>query len=260
VALAMAGCGSSPSSAPTPRASATPAQVSPVAAVRQAAAATAAAGSSRFSLANETEVQGTTVSFSGTGVFDRASRSGSATFQLPGGAGTLEERFLGDQLFLTVPGQPGFYRLSVAELGGTSLGGAADPTAAGQQLVGVSDDVVEVGKETVRDTPTTHYRGTLDVQKTLSMLQGVVRELSEKALAGTQSAPIDVWIDQKGVLRRFSQKLDIKPSAATRNQPVTTTTTLELYDFGVQVNVQPPPADQVKDGAPLLQALRAQAH
>ena len=34
------------------------------------------------------------------------------------------------------------------------------------------------------------------------------------------------------------------------------TTTLELFDFGIDVRVLPPPATAQRDGAPLLAALR----
>ena len=37
------------------------------------------------------------------------------------------------------------------------------------------------------------------------------------------------------------------------------TTTLELFDFGTKVVVQVPAADKIKDGAPLLKALKGAA-
>lgn len=254
VAVLLAGCGGSSTTA-GPRPSTD--TLAPAAAVRAAAAATEAAGSSRFELTSRTEVGGQAFELSGTGVYDPATRTGSATFTLPGGVGTMEQRFLGDELFLTVPGQPGYYRLSVADLVGTQLETASDPTGSLEALESVSDDVEEVGQEDVRGEPTTRYRGTIDAAEQADRLGGALGELAGQGLdpAALQAAPFEAWIDDDGRLRRFVVTLELPASEATQGQSVTSATTMELFDFGVTVDVAAPPADQVQDGAPLLESL-----
>ena len=253
----LAGCGGSSGSSSSESSD----RLTPVAAVRAAAQTTADAGSSRFELTSTTQVAGQTVEVSGTGEYDPASRSGQATFTLPGGAGTMEQRYLGDDLYLAVPGQPGFFKLSVADLVGTSLETASQPTGSLDALESASDDVRETGEEEVRGAQTTRYEGTLDAGAALEQAGGALGDLAEAGIdpETISAVPFEAWIDEEGRLRRFELVLELPASEATGGTPVTSTTRMELFDFGVEVAVEPPPADQVQDGAPLLEALRSQA-
>jgi hypothetical protein len=250
----VAGCGSS-----SPGTNASD-RLAPAEAVRAAAAATEEAGSSRFMLTSTTAVQGQTIEVTGEGVFDPAARTGRATFTLPGGAGTMEQVFLGEELYLSVPGMPGFYRLAVADLVGTDLQNAAQPTGSLDMLQSVSDDVEEVGTEKVRDEQTTHYSGTLDARAALDQVGGSLRDTAEQGFeaAGVDTLPFEAWIDDDGRLRKLSLTMEVPASDATGGQPFTSVTEVEMYDFGVDVDVEAPPADQVQDGAPLLALLRGQ--
>lgn len=254
LAAALAGCGGA---SPEPAGD----RLTPVAAVRAAGEATAAAGSSRFAITTSTVLGGQTVEVAGEGLFDPAARTGSATFTLPGGGGSMEQRYLGDELYLSVPGQPGFFRLSVSDLVGTPLAGAAAPTGSLDALQGVSDDVREAGEEDVRGESTTRYEGTLDATKALEQAGGQLSALADAGLdpATVQAVPFEAWLDDEGRLRRFELVVEVPASDATGGQAVTATTRVELYDFGVEVAVEPPPADQVQDGGPLLEALRGSA-
>lgn len=250
----VAGCGSSSAG------SGSSDQRTPAAAVRAATATTEEAGSSRFVLTSTTAAQGQTIEFVGEGVFDPATRKGRATFTLPGGAGTMDQVFLGEQLFLSVPGQPGYYRLAVSDLVGTDLQNAAQPTGSLDLLEGVSDDVEEVGTEDVRGDQTTHYQGTVDAQKALDQVGGSLRESAEQGFeaAGIDALPFEAWIDDDGRLRKFSLTMEVPASDTTGGHAVTSVTEVETYDFGVAVDVEAPPADQVRDGAQLLAFLRGQ--
>jgi hypothetical protein len=233
-------------------------RLAPVAVVKAAAATTAEAGSSRFALESVTDLGGQTVEVSGSGEFDPATRQGTASFSLPAGGGTIDQRFLGDDLYITMPGQPGFYRVSLSDVSGSALARAVDPTASLQALEGVSDDVEEVGSDTVRGDDTTRYRGTIDPQQALEQLDPSLRQLAEQQLAAgeIEALPFEAWIDDDGRLRRFVATVDVPGSEATGGQAISSKTTLELYDFGVEVDVEAPPADQVQDGGPLLDAFR----
>jgi hypothetical protein len=67
--------------------------------------------------------------------------------------------------------------------------------------------------------------------------------LEESGLAFPR--PADVWIDQQGRLRRMHYAVTMKVPGEGASVPMTVETTLELYDFGVEVHVAPPPANQV---------------
>jgi hypothetical protein len=58
--------------------------------------------------------------------------------------------------------------------------------------------------------------------------------------------PADAWIDQQGRLRKMHYTVSVKSRDEATPGRMTIETTLELYDFGVEVNVTPPPANQVE--------------
>jgi hypothetical protein len=85
-----------------------------------------------------------------------------------------------------------------------------------------SKEVEEVGREEVRGVETTHYRAHLDPEK---------YELYSDGEPTKQI--VDAWVDAAGLVRRLSM-----PDGAA-------TMTFELFDFGVKVEVEAPPADEV---------------
>lgn len=129
-----------------------------------------------------------------------------------------------------------------------------DPTKSMEMLQGVSDDVTEVGTEDVRGEPTTHYRATIDMEKALDQVPEDARPFVQQQMEvlGTTTLPIEVWIDDAGRLRR--QRVDMDLSAMGGSPPGAPTsvyTTVEMFDFGAQVQAEPPPADEVTDFADL---------
>jgi hypothetical protein len=91
---------------------------------------------------------------------------------------------------------------------------SGDPTRILRELGG-AEDFQEVGREEVRDVEATRYRGTIDGDR------------------------IDVWIGDDGLVRRF----EIVEESSEDGE--TTTLTTEFYDFGAELDVEPPPADEV---------------
>ena len=89
------------------------------------------------------------------------------------------------------------------------------PTTALEYLNDVSGDVSDLGADTVAGRPATHYRATLE--------SGVT---------------IDVWIDAND--RVVKVAVDHNDTGVTR---------AEVGDFGVAVDVEAPPADEVIDFA-----------
>lgn len=129
--------------------------------------------------------------------------------------------------------------------------GQSDPCQGVDYLRGASDKVTRVGTEDVRGTPTTHYRTVADL-KTAAAKSPTGRAAIESTikLLGSSTQPLDVWVDAQGRVRRLRYTIDLAKSKATTSTsdvPGKVTFTLELFDFGVPVQVAIPPADQVAD-------------
>jgi hypothetical protein len=122
-----------------------------------------------------------------------------------------------------------------------------DPTQALSYLESATSKVEPVGSERVRGTPTTRYTATFDAAKVAAQapedVQGSVEDMGLSF-----PKPADVWIDEQGRLRKIHYAMTMKVPK-DMGAPATTMTmdiNLELYDFGVPVNVRPPPANQVE--------------
>lgn len=95
-------------------------------------------------------------------------------------------------------------------------------------LRSASRETERLGEEDVRGELTVRYRLTVSCE--------------EAALTDCsgETAPIEVWIDENGLVRRIW----FEDGGSTG--------TLEFFDFGLAVDIQPPPADQVEDSDDLL--------
>ena len=224
---------------------------------RQAAGDTDKAASARYQLITTTKVNGVDVTFSGEGIFDWSKDLGQTTYDVP--VGKVLQRLLGPDLFLALPQQPKqFFRLKTSDVAASPVGGTVDPSAQLHLLAAV-EKAEEVGEEEVRGEPTTHYRGTYDVARAIRGARGLQKPALTSLLGvgkDMDEASYDVFLDDDGLLRRLQQTVEVPASAATGGQELAVTTTLELFDFGIEVRVVPPPAGSVRDGAPLLAALR----
>ncbi len=104
---------------------------------------------------------------------------------------------------------------------------------------GASNDVRVVGTEPVRGTSTTHYEGTLDLQKVVDQeppdkraeLQDALDFIAEDEAT---TVPFGLWADGEGVAHRL--RVDEQGAASV---------TIEYYDFGVPVEITPPPASEI---------------
>jgi hypothetical protein len=235
--------------------------------VRAAATRTADANSSRLELTVDVAgAQAGTVTASGT--FDYESRRGTLSMDLSqvpnaSGMGTLDAVVDGSVIYLRfppeiaaqIPGGKPWVKidietagrqagLDVAQFGGFDQ---SDPTQALQYLEGASDDTTEVGEEDVRGTPTTHYRATLDLRKAADGLSGEAREAFESGIdeLGVTKVPADIWVDEEGRARKLTYTVDV--SEVSGGEADRVVVTMELFDFGVEVDASPPAADEVFD-------------
>jgi hypothetical protein len=134
-----------------------------------------------------------------------------------------------------------------------------DPRELLEMLENVSGDIETVGTEDVRGTPTTHYRATLDLRDLGDLApsgQGsgsgqdfgaMFDQLFEQA--GLGDMPLDVWIDDERLLRKVEASFSMSPEG--ESEKLEASMSFELYDYGVEVDVTPPPADQVADASSL---------
>jgi hypothetical protein len=134
------------------------------------------------------------------------------------------------------------------DLGQLGSFGQSDPREALDMLRGVSGDLEEVGRETVRGVETTRYRATLDARKLAAQLaKGGDRDLvgglvDEVEQAGLRDIPLEVWVDDELLLRRLDLRLN--PSNGSGGDA---RFTMELFDYGEPVDATPPPASLVAD-------------
>lgn len=101
----------------------------------------------------------------------------------------------------------------------------------------------------VRGVKTTHYKATVDLTKypatvpakdradTRSTIDNLVKRL------GDRRSPVEFWIGKDNLVRRYTQTLKLKIAGATSSIKQR----IEFYDYGTNVDVTLPPADEVQD-------------
>jgi hypothetical protein len=191
------------------------------------------AGSSRIEMDMTTSGEGSNLTYSGGGSMDYAHNRGQLS---------LIGKVSGEELHFIVDGPDAYFGMRL--LGKVRWQKDADYEATGPDRLmpgagGVSpDQVLElltklskkvelVGDEKVRDVSTKHYRARLDLKK-------LGTEYREPMFDG--EIVVDAWVDDDGLLRR------IRLPSGSEEMPVFV---LDLFDFGVDVDVQPPSADEL---------------
>jgi hypothetical protein len=130
-----------------------------------------------------------------------------------------------------------------------------DPRKMLEFLRAASDEIETVGTEELRGVSTTHYRATVnlaDYDKLVPAdkreeLRSMFGEMVEQT--GLGEMPVDVWLDDFGLVRRFDMSFAATQPGTTES--VEASMTFELYDYGKAVDVQPPPAAEVVDASAL---------
>jgi hypothetical protein len=247
--------------------------------VAEAASKTTEAGSSRMEFTMKMEAQGQSFTMRGDGVFGYSPARGRMTVdlgnleELSGGAlGTDRMQFVFDGLvyYMRFPeglmelGGVGdkWLKIDLGKAGGNTgvdLGALQqanqNPAQLMQFLRGTSDDIEELGEEKVRGVETTHYRATVDFDAAAERA-AEIGELSDemreqfraeieriKKQTGLETLPVDVWLDEDDLVRRIRMDLTFPVEGEELGVEVT----MDLFDFGVDVDVAPPPAAQTID-------------
>lgn len=249
-------------------------------AVADAADRTISKGGSQIAISQRIRVPGEpAIAMSGKGVVDSRAKRGRMVFDLsriPGIAQQLggekaeqEVLFEGFTLYMrsplfarALPDGKRWLKLDLQKAGegaGIDLGALSqtgqDPTQGLRYLEAASDDGVEkVGKESVRGTETTHYKATIDYERYPELVPPGEREAVRKSvrqiirISGAKTAPVEVWIDSDGVVRRLDQTIRTLLAPGTRGS---IRQRMELYGFGARVDVKTPPAEVTQDGTDL---------
>ncbi|HEY6030844.1 MAG TPA: hypothetical protein VIU44_09780 [Gaiellaceae bacterium] len=239
--------------------------------VAQAASKTADAGSFRFSFSVDLGIDlsslGTggaggsaqqSVALTGSGAYDKDARRLQASLAVEGQTFELilDASESTPAIYLRPPaGEAGlpagktWARIDLAQAakqGGFDLGALTsaqlDPRKA-VELLKQAGASTRIGEEQIDGVATTHYRVVVDPKTALGDLSESERQQAEQALklTGISTFPVDVWVDDAGMLRRVSADLggaflSIKAS-------------LDLNDYGTPVTGDLPPADQVETAA-----------
>jgi hypothetical protein len=224
--------------------------------VAVAAAETAETQSYRSSIVLEYESSQGPVRIAGEGEFQAEPPRGRLVMEVAqaGGrtdvAGT-EVVYDGRLLYMAAPGSSGgpeqrWVAIDLGEDGRLGQFGGFDRADPAQALayLRAADDVEELGTEEVRGAETTHYRLTVDLREAAERLPDYSAVIEQSlATGGAAEVPTDVWVDEDGRVRRVRMVYGDVPTAEGTSAEVTVTT--ELYDFGADVDVEPPPQSQV---------------
>jgi hypothetical protein len=94
----------------------------------------------------------------------------------------------------------------------------------------------KVGSETIDGVDTTHYSVTIDLAKAPN---GAKLE----KVANLKSLPVDVWVDGNNQVRRLTESY----TATSSGQSVATNMQIDLSNYGEQVHVPVPSANDTVD-------------
>jgi hypothetical protein len=141
------------------------------------------------------------------------------------------------------------------------LGSNTGPAALLAQLEGATDEVEELGDEEVRGVATTKLRVSVDTQAALERSDPSIREQLRTyadQVELPERYPMELWIDDDGLVRRIRTVVDVatvEGGGGDDGPGATQETVLELYDFGVSVDLDAPREDRTVELADLVAEL-----
>ncbi|GAA2342525.1 hypothetical protein [Streptomyces cuspidosporus] len=224
-------------------------------AVRAAFDKTAEADTARMTLRTETSAAGQSATAAGRGVIDLS--DGESTMTLTAGGQKIEQRVVDQVIYqkvperqrAQVPGKKPWVKIDLkkaaAQQNGQGGNQINDPAESAAFAKGITDkDTRKLGTEKIGGVNTTHYRVTVDVDK-LSTGEKLKRQVGP-------TLPMDLWLDDKGRIRRQQVDMTIKAPAGQSDSGDTprkakVRTRIEFSDFGTEVDAEAPPAGQTAD-------------
>ena len=232
-------------------------------ALEAAAQAVDDAGTSRMDMRMKTEIGNHVFTLKTDGVFDYENETGEGSMtmaapdimaDLPGLSGRTKMVFHGGFLYLKGPiataygaSATGWGRLDTGEMGAEATQINQDPSQYLDFLRSAGAEVDEAGTENVGGVRTTHYTGEIAFED----LAARTDDFKELEAIGGKVAPIglEAWIDDEGLPRRMSFAMEIDGVSGIPEGRMTVRATIDLFDYGVGVDVSPP--KNFEDIAPL---------
>lgn len=132
-----------------------------------------------------------------------------------------------------------------------------DPQAALEQLRAIAD-IEEVGREEIRGVATRHLRGEIRMADALEELDADEREALTSLYGGDLDAlgdltlPVDVYVDDQGLIRRMAQRVELGSLAAAfagaglpgsvqaEVEDAAIEVVVDYFDFGAPVDITAP--------------------
>jgi hypothetical protein len=151
-----------------------------------------------------------------------------------------------------VPGMDEWMSVDIAEAGvdASEIGGGSGlgtgPTSYLETLRGAGADVVEAGRAEIDGVPVTRYEGASDPRVALERADPDRRADLESLFESTgmdTAMPFVAWVDDDGVLRRMQLTMEMR----TDGLSMTATVTSDYFDFGADITIDLPPADEVTE-------------
>ena len=139
---------------------------------------------------------------------------------------------------------------SIGAIGLGQFNSQADLLAFLDEVYGVD----EIGSESVRGAATTHYRGVISLTTLLTQLHPdevaqIEADLGIKLDDHLGDTPLDIWIDDDGIIRRILLVTDFSEYGGVgryAEEAVGAITLLhEVYDVGASIVVEYPPFDDI---------------
>lgn len=264
LALSLGACGSSGSSG-----SSSVAVTGPLA---SAAYATSRVGGAHMSVSARIAAGSLSapITMTGGGFFNYKLREGTLSLNIAGfpataftgSSATMEEIYTGTSIYMAsslfagkLPGGARWMKLDLARFDSAAgvdpshvLNGESNPAQFLEYLKASGSSVQVVGSEAVRGVQTTHYRGTIDLDKAAGVLaqHGGSRALheafeKESAKLGLRNMPVEVWVDGHSLVRRMEFALGIPGGHGSIAM------TIELFDFGATPSVNTPAPSETFD-------------
>ncbi len=97
----------------------------------------------------------------------------------------------------------------------------------------------------VRGVDTTHILAVVDLEELGATLSPEERATLERDIGDVENSafPIEFWIDDDGLLRRYS--MDLSDQAQTGGEFEQASLVFEFFDYGEDITIEVPPADEV---------------
>ncbi|HXB36921.1 MAG TPA: DUF2510 domain-containing protein [Acidimicrobiales bacterium] len=223
-------------------------------AVATAAAQTMNSQSADMSMSIDVSILGMHENVSANGAMDFAHKVGTMTMTIPvnGQQYTEQEIMDGSTVYVNIGGLGGglapskpWVSVPTGQLNNSSSGlNTLDPTSMLQQLQTAGGTVTSLGQTTYDGTSVTEYAATLPA----SAMMGEIGKLPSSLQQGVSGLNLpdmhmNIYVTQDHLLKALSVP---SYSVSFSGQTVSMDMTLVLSNYGVPVNVTPPPADQVQ--------------